>query len=48
MPFGTRPLRTVSGADFGVRAYNEAVEGIQADLLEALGIAHLDPNKGGD
>jgi len=44
MPFGTRPLRTVSGADFGVRAFNDAVESIQADLLEALGIAHLDPN----
>ena len=44
MPFGTRPLRTVSGADYGVRAYNDAVAGIQRDLLNAMQIGHLDPN----
>jgi len=44
MPFGTRPLRTVSGADYGVRQYNDAVAGIQSDLLAGMQVAHLDPN----
>jgi NADP-dependent 3-hydroxy acid dehydrogenase YdfG len=44
LPFGKRPLRTVSGADYGVRNYNDAVASIQSDLLKGMQIAHLDPN----
>ncbi len=38
-----RPLRTVSGLDYGVRELNTRMEPIQRGLLEALGLEGLDP-----
>ncbi len=38
-----RPLRTVSGLDYGVRELNARMEPIQHGLLETLGLAGLDP-----
>ena len=43
MPREARPLRTVSGLDYGVRELNARMESIQRGLLETLGLAHLDP-----
>lgn len=43
MPRKSRPLRTVSGLDYGVRNLNSLVEPIQHELLETLGMASLDP-----
>lgn len=40
-PKGARPLRTVVGIDYGVRALNEAVAPTQQGLLEALDMAAL-------
>lgn len=37
-----RPLRTVVGADFGVRDLNEAVEPHRIGLLESMNLDHLD------
>ena len=45
MPKQTRPLRTVSGLDYGLRKLNAHVEPVQRGLLEALGLADLDPVK---
>ena len=42
MPVGTRPLRTIAGADFGFQALNDAVEPIRKGALEAMGIGHCD------
>lgn len=44
-PFGSRPTRTVSGIDYGTREFNKRVSGIQENVLESMGLAHLDPNK---
>ena len=42
-PASERPLRTVSGIDFGLRAMNQGVLPVQRALLEGLGFTHLDP-----
>ncbi len=38
-----RPLRTVSGLDYGVRELNASVEPVQRVLLETLGMSSMDP-----
>jgi NAD(P)-dependent dehydrogenase (short-subunit alcohol dehydrogenase family) len=38
MPAGTRPFRSVVGADFGVRALNEVAEPREAAVLDAMGL----------
>ncbi len=45
MPREVRPLRTVSGLDYGLRELNAHVEPVQRGLLKALGLADLDPVK---
>lgn len=46
MPAGTRPLRTISGLDFGFQALNDAVEPIRKAGLESMGVAAWDgPSK---
>lgn len=42
-PFGERPLRTVSGIDYGVRGLNQAVASFQNQLLEGMEMSHLNP-----
>ncbi len=44
-PYGQRPLRTVSGVDYGTRALNETSAPVQQGILEALGMTDLDPHK---
>lgn len=39
---GERPLRTVAGADFGVRELNDALESLRKAALEAMNLEHLD------
>ena len=39
---GTRPLRTISGLDFGFQALNDAVEPIRKAALEGFGIPEWD------
>ena len=41
MPAGMRPLRTVVGLDFGVRARNDSDAPHDTALLEAFGMADL-------
>jgi NAD(P)-dependent dehydrogenase (short-subunit alcohol dehydrogenase family) len=41
-PAGQRPLRTVAGVDFGVRALNEATKSAGPAMLAALGLPHLE------
>ena len=36
---GTRPLRTISGIDFGVQAVNDALEPIRKGLAEGMGLS---------
>jgi len=43
MPHNERPLRTVSGLDYGVQNLNVVVEPIQHTLLETLGMSNMDP-----
>ena len=43
IPHKERPLRTVSGLDYGVKYLNVAVEPIQRALLETLGMSSMDP-----
>ncbi|GAB5409288.1 MAG: SDR family oxidoreductase [Balneolaceae bacterium] len=44
---GTRPLRTISGLDFGFQALNDAIEPIRLGALEGWGITDWDgPKKG--
>ncbi len=43
-PFGRRPLRTVSGVDYGTRSLNEAGAPIQAGVLEAMQMTDLNPH----
>jgi len=43
MPREARPLRTVSGLDYGVRKLNAQTEPVQHGLLETLGLAGLNP-----
>ncbi|MDH3650987.1 MAG: SDR family oxidoreductase [Saprospiraceae bacterium] len=45
MPTGTRPLRTISGLDFGFQALNDAAEPIRKAGLESMGIAEWDGPK---
>ncbi|MBI3902442.1 MAG: SDR family oxidoreductase [Nitrosomonadales bacterium] len=40
-PKGTRPARTVVGADFGSTAINRQTEPLQAGVVEALGLGRL-------
>ncbi|RNC80016.1 MAG: SDR family oxidoreductase [Balneola sp.] len=42
---GTRPLRTISGLDFGLQAVNDAVEPIRKASLEGFGIPDWDGPK---
>ncbi len=42
---GTRPLRTISGLDFGFQAVNDAVEPIRLAALEGWGISDWDGPK---
>lgn len=41
-PAGSRPLRTIAGADFGLQALNDAVEPIRKGILEAMGLEACD------
>ena len=41
-PNGQRPLRTVVGVDYGVRALNAAAAPFQRSVLEALGMQHME------
>lgn len=41
-PTGNRPLRTIAGMDFGVKALNEAVEPHRKGILQALDLAECD------
>lgn len=41
-PAGQRPLRTVSGLDFGFKAINDVTEPIRKAGLEGMGIADWD------
>lgn len=43
LPHKQRPLRIVSGIDYGVRDLNISSEAIQRDFLESLGMASMDP-----
>lgn len=43
MPQSQRPLRTVSGLDYGLQAFNKAAEPVQRGLLQALGLLQMDP-----
>lgn len=45
-PFGQRPLRTVSGLDYGTRALNEVYSQYELGILDAMGMSSLNPNKG--
>jgi len=45
MENGTRPLRTISGLDFGLQAVNDAVEPIRKAALEGFGIPEWDGPK---
>ena len=42
MPVGSRPLRTISGLDFGFQALNDASEPIRKAGLEAMGVSDWD------
>jgi len=44
-PAGTRAFRTVVGADFGARTVNAQTAPVQAEVLKALGLEHLDAVK---
>lgn len=44
-PYGKRPLRTVSGLDYGVRALNTANEPFELNVLDAMEMSHLNPNQ---
>lgn len=39
-----RPMRTVSGLDYGVRELNTSSEMVQRDLLKTLGLQDMDPS----
>lgn len=41
-PAGTRAFRTVVGTDFGARTVNAQTAPVQAEVLKALGLEHLD------
>lgn len=43
LPAEQRPLRTVSGLDYGLRSKNEQAIPIQQGLLQALGMQQMDP-----
>lgn len=43
MPQSQRPLRTVSGLDYGLLEFNRAAEPVQRGLLQALGLLQMDP-----
>lgn len=45
MEYGDRPMRTVSGIDYGVREINAFTEKYQNGVLEQMGLQHLMPNK---
>jgi NAD(P)-dependent dehydrogenase (short-subunit alcohol dehydrogenase family) len=42
LPKGSRPARTVVGAAFGSDTVNEQTAPVQARVVEALGLSHLD------
>ena len=43
-PFGARPLRTVSGLDYGARELNKTYGEFQRQVLESMEMTHLDPS----
>lgn len=45
MEKGTRPLRTISGLDFGFQALNDATEPIRKAGLEGMGVGDWDGPK---
>ena len=45
MESGIRPLRTISGLDFGFQALNDAVEPILLGALEGFSISDWDGHK---
>ena len=47
LPHKERPLRTVSGLDYGVRDLNISAEPVQRTLLETLGMLSMDPTAKG-
>lgn len=44
LPFGARPLRTVSGLDYGTRDLNQVYASAQRNVLDSMEMTHLDPN----
>jgi len=44
-PAGSRPFRTIVGADFGAKAVNAQTAPVQAEALKGLGLGHLDTLK---
>ena len=46
MPAGSRPMRTISGLDFGFQALNDATDPIRKAGLAAMGVADWDGPKG--
>ena len=45
LPAGTRAFRTVVGTDFGAKTVNAQTAPVQAEVLKALGLEHLDAVK---
>lgn len=43
MPHKERPLRTVSGLDYGLRDLNTSAESVQCSLLETLSMSGMAP-----
>lgn len=44
IPHQLRPLRTVSGLDYGLRKLNSRIKTVQGELLETLKLQSMDPN----
>ena len=44
LPFGHRPLRTVSGESHGIERINRVAEEVQRELLAGMGLSDLDPS----
>ena len=45
MEYGERPVRTVSGMDYGVKEINAFTEKYQIGVMEQMGLKNLMPNK---
>jgi NAD(P)-dependent dehydrogenase (short-subunit alcohol dehydrogenase family) len=44
LPYGARPLRTVTGHDYGIGRINEVSREVQWELLASMGLSSLDPD----